>query len=63
MQPIAQPDCMSPAAFPRCSAGHDSATSTEPADQTPPIPVPTSVRHNEQRRHAGDGCGSPVKPE
>ena len=43
--PIAHADCISPIAFPRCSAGHVSATSTEPHDHSPAMPSPTSNRH------------------
>ena len=43
--PIAHPDCINPMALPRCSAGHVSATSTDPHDHSPPIPKPTNTRH------------------
>src|SRR5258706_263020 len=34
---------MRPIPFPRCSAGQSSATSTDPADHSPPSPSPTSA--------------------
>ena len=43
--PMAQPDCINPIALPRCSAGHVSATSTDPHDHSPPMPNPTATRH------------------
>ena len=33
-------------AFPRCCAGHVSATSTDPAAHSPPSPIPTTARQN-----------------
>ena len=52
---MAQPACISPMALPRCSAGHVSATSTEPADHSPPSPMPTSARHSTSCGDAGRG--------
>ena len=43
--PIAHADCMNPIAFPRCCAGHVSATSTDPHDHSPAMANPTSNRH------------------
>ena len=43
---MAHPPCISPMPLPRCSAGHVSATSTDPADHSPPSPIPTSARHS-----------------
>ncbi len=42
--PIAQPDCISAMALARCFGGQLSATSTAPADHSPPSPNPTMDR-------------------
>ena len=44
----AQPVCMIPTAFARCSAGHVSATSTAPVDHSAPRPMPISARQKQQ---------------
>ena len=46
MYPSAQPDCMKPVAFARCSGGQVSATNSAPADHSPPNPNPISARQN-----------------
>src|ERR1051326_7681457 len=44
--PMAHPDCISPMALARFSGGQLSATSTAPADHSPPSPSPISARQN-----------------
>ncbi len=60
---MAQPDCMSPIALPRCRAGQVSATSSAPAVHSPPIPIPTSRRQNTSCASVCDVAVAPVKTE
>jgi hypothetical protein len=60
---MAQPDCVIPIAFPRCSAGHVSATRTVPADHSAPSPNPTSERHNSNSANEWDVAIIAVKIE
>src|SRR3981081_3670638 len=60
---MAQPACINPIALPRCSDGHVSATSTDPADQTAPRPKPTIERHSASIHTVCAVAMIPVKKE
>ena len=52
------PNCMSPIALPRCSAGQVSGTSTEPGDHSPPSPDSHEHPAEDQLSDtARTGCG------
>ena len=50
-------------AFPRCSAGHVSATRTVPADHSAPSPSPTNERHSNNSANECDVAINAVKIE